>query len=69
MATTYTLSTTPARAGSALLKAKPAKPVILADGCYYCDAPADAGEAAELLAGLIADEAERVAAAIARDAA
>lgn len=62
MTTTYTLSTSPARAGSALLKASPARPVILADGAYYCDAPADAGEAAELLAGLIADEAERVAA-------
>lgn len=63
MTTTYTLSTIPARAATRLIRARPAVRVILADGIYFCDAPDSPSESAELIAGLIADEAERVAAA------
>lgn len=66
--TTFTLGTLAYKRGLLGDRTAVSRPVILANGAYYCDAPADVTEAADLLAGIIQDEAERVSAAAERDA-
>lgn len=66
--TTFTLGTLAYKRGLLGDRTAVSRPVIMADGTYYCDAPADVTEAEDLLALIIQAEADRVSAAAERDA-
>jgi len=62
----FELGATTRTSGGLLNRVARTVPVVLMNGEYFCDAPADAKEAEEMLAGLRADAKEQTEASAAR---